>query len=146
MEILVPDTPFTDHGEPLTASPVPKARRLGCLAQRFGWQALLFEEAVFSMLARHARDYSGGLWEFYELSNGGFYMALDTEERFRVAVPGNGFEGELSAEAAGLFACAMAYSHLSFWPDGEVFAKEFYLLHDFLRQHPESAALAAALD
>ena len=31
-----------------------------------------------------AQDYNGGLWQFYVLGNGGFYMAPDSDSQFQV--------------------------------------------------------------
>jgi hypothetical protein len=55
-----------------------------------------------------AQDYSGGLWEFYTLSNGGFYMAPSTDVIFHVSCD-NMFEGDLSGDALGITACLYAY-------------------------------------
>ncbi|MBK8105137.1 MAG: antirestriction protein [Betaproteobacteria bacterium] len=32
-----------------------------------------------------AEDYNGGLWQFYVLANGGFYMAPDVDRGFEVS-------------------------------------------------------------
>lgn len=49
---------------------------------------------------RLSEDYNGGFWNFYTLTNGGFYMAPAGDKRMRLEVDGNGFSGEMSADAA----------------------------------------------
>jgi hypothetical protein len=48
------------------------------------------------------------------LSDGGFYMAPDLADRLE-EVDGNGFRGELSADAAGIVATPFALGQLG-WP------------------------------
>ena len=71
------------------------------------------EPTVFTMAERLSPDYRGGYWLFYGLSNGGFYMAPDSEA-IHVVRSENGFVGPMSSDALGITACLYAYSHLSF--------------------------------
>ncbi|MGR8998212.1 MAG: antirestriction protein [Gammaproteobacteria bacterium] len=68
---------------------------------------------MYSITVNIADDYNGSYWEFYELSNGGFYMAPRSDSKFNVSCE-NGFEGQLSADALGIVACLYAHSNLSF--------------------------------
>jgi hypothetical protein len=86
--------------------------RLGTLPAVFGRLALEFELSVYGWMDLLCEGYTGGYWEFYRLSNAGFYMA-PARGRFRMFCPGNGFEGELSADAAGLVACLYALNGLA---------------------------------
>ena len=109
---------------------------------------LRLEPAIFDFAGRLSQDYGGGLWLFYALCNGGFYMAPQSDRRFRVSSE-NGFEGELSADALGITACLYAYSHLSFTPVGqfhEACAEQFHFVRAFALDHPEAAAILAAID
>ena len=65
-------------------------------------------------MGRTCADYQGGLWQFYELSNGGFFMTLDRDEPMRLCWPDNYFEGQTSPEAAGIGITLMALSILTF--------------------------------
>jgi hypothetical protein len=47
---------------------------------------IIGEALVFGWLDRLCIDYSGGLWDFYSLSNGGFYMAPTNEKQFKIDV------------------------------------------------------------
>jgi antirestriction protein len=105
-----------------------------------------FETAVFDWMHRVAADYRGGVWQFYELSNGGFYMAPD-HGSYRLCVDGNGYEGVMSADAAGITTCLFAYSHLSFNdPKRELFAERFHQLREYALQHEEAAGILGAID
>ena len=92
-------------------------------------------------------DYDGGVWEFYALSNGGFYMAPQTDEPFDVRAQ-NGFEGRLSACAFGMTVCLYAFSHLSFEGDSTAaaFAEQYHLLREHMLDHPEAQSILAAID
>lgn len=132
---------------PVTATEVTDAtQRLECLPQLVGFDCVLLEHAVYDMLRMLSEDYSGGLWAYYRLSNGGFYMAPEKQQVYRIRCDGNGFVGDVDADVAGILACAMAYSHLSFRTRGERFARAFELLSDFIHHHPESRRIRAALD
>jgi hypothetical protein len=53
---------------------MPSDARLGTLPRHFGRHMLTVETRIYSFMARFAKTYSGGFWNFVELSNGGFYM------------------------------------------------------------------------
>jgi hypothetical protein len=45
---------------------------------------LLIEPVVFAIARTLSSDYTGGSWDFYALSNGGFYMAPREQGAFHV--------------------------------------------------------------
>ncbi len=95
-----------------------------------------------------AADYHGGYWDFYTLSNAGFYMAPSTDHVFAVSCA-NSFQGELSGDALGITANLYAYSHLSFTGDGgfpRQCARQYHLLKEYMCQHPEVANILGAID
>jgi hypothetical protein len=60
----------------ITRKQVPEHKRLSHTAKLFGLNfPLQLEPLVYAITDNIANDYHGGYWEFYELSNGGFYMA-----------------------------------------------------------------------
>lgn len=120
--------------------------RMRCLPEVAGHHYIALEHTVYDMLGRLSEDYDGGMWDYYRLSNGGFYMAPAAVKPHRLVCDGNGFAGEVSADTAGIIATAMAYSHLSFLPDGSCFARAYELLSLFIFQHPEVRTIRAALD
>jgi hypothetical protein len=62
----------------VTAELVRPGSRLYALPRHFGAEFMLaVEREIVLALKELAADYCGGHWHFYELSNGGFYMAPD---------------------------------------------------------------------
>ena len=61
---------------PVTRELVPENQRLAITEKLFGIHfPLKLEPVIYGITERMAEDYTGGYWEFYTLSNGGFYMA-----------------------------------------------------------------------
>ena len=132
----------------ITCKRIPVNQRVKVTAELFGLAfPMRLEPAIFSIAGSLAEAYDGGYWEFYKLSNGGFYMALASDKQFVVTCE-NGFEGELSAEAFGIVCSLYAYSHLSF-SDGqfaEICAEQYHLLREFALDHESAGAILAAID
>jgi hypothetical protein len=132
----------------ITQQTVPESQRLAITEKLFGAHfPLQLEPLIYHLADRMESEYNGGYWKFYELSNGGFYMAPLSDSVFHVSCE-NGFEGELSADALGITVCLYAYSLLSFG-DGrmaEVWARQYHLLRDYMLEHSEAWAILAAID
>lgn len=130
----------------IVATEVPFERRPQFLPKRFG-PALLpcGEMLVYGWMQRLCDSYRGGLWRFVELSNGGFYMAPNLPGPFHLRVDGNGFSGELSADAAGIVASMFALNQLACDGHGQ-FDDAYYLLMDFACQHAEHRSILKAID
>jgi len=108
---------------------------------------LLVEDAVYAFMRHLVPEYKGGFWHFYELSNGGAYLAPQMgKEKVTVRVLGNGFEGEMTPDAAGITACLFALSHLSFQVQTETISNHFYQLREFALEHAEGRAILRAID
>ncbi len=138
-----------EKGGAITAQLVPEGRRLAVLPRVFGatvMRAVRAEHLVYDWMGRLCANYGGGYWHFYELSNGGFYMAPRSDERFRVCVEGNGFEGELSADAAGIVAVLFALCQLAFDSTDDRYVELYHQLRDFAVSHPEAGAIFRAID
>ena len=133
----------------ITRQLVPEAQRINVTAELFGTNfPLLLEPAVFNFAGQLSSDYRGGYWAFYLLGNGGFYMAPDTEARFRVVCE-NGYEGALSADALGITACLYAYSHLSFSAPptmAGVLSDQYHSLREYVMGLEIASAIIAACD
>lgn len=125
---------------------VAENQRLQMLPKHFGRHMLSVEHAVYSFMRELAKAYSGGYWTYFELSNGGFYMAPQLEASFDITVDGNGFSGTLSADAAGITACLFAFSHLSFRISDQRLSDHFHALRDFALGHAESRLIFAAIN
>ncbi len=97
------------------------------------------EPVVFSFAERLSKDYQGGYWDFFTLSNGGFYMAPAGDRPLHVLCE-NQFEGELSADALGITSCLYTYSNLSFaGPNAfsDLCSDHYHRLREFMMEYPE---------
>jgi hypothetical protein len=133
----------------ITRQQVQEDQRINHTAEVFGIHfPLRLEPYVYTFTKAISHDYNGGYWEFYALSNGGFYMAPNSACLFHVACE-NGFEGDLSADALGITACLYAYSHLSFTSSNEfaeTCARQYHMLRDYMMEHPEVQVILGAID
>ena len=133
----------------VTQTLVPEDQRLAVTERLFGvWFPMRLEPYIYTVTERLTKDYHGGYWDFHTLSNGGFYMAPSTDRSFHVICE-NQFEGDLTADALGITACLYAYSNLSFsGPDAlaDICNDQYYLLRDYMMEHPEAEAILKAID
>ena len=103
------------------------------------------EPAVFGHMGNLCTLYRGGYWDFFDLSNGGCYLAPSCGT-YALAAP-NGFEATVDANVGGLIATLYAFSHLAFkFESVEVFAERFHQLREFALEHAESRTIIAAID
>ncbi len=132
----------------ITCRRIASNQRVKVTAELFGLAfPMRLEPAIFSIAGNLAAEYDGGYWEFYKLSNGGFYMAVASDKQFVVSSE-NGYEGSISGNALGLVACLYAYSHLSFGEGAfaEVCAEQYHLLREFALDHAEAGSIMQAID
>lgn len=125
---------------------VPNHLRIKHTHDLFGSNlSLRLEAVIYAFASRYlSKDYNGGYWSFYSLSNGGFYyQAPDTDRTFKVSCA-NGYQGTLSADAFGINCCLYAYSDLSFSHD--IFINHYYWLRDFMLEHPEAESILKSID
>jgi hypothetical protein len=108
---------------------------------------LQLEPVVYGITDRMANDYTGAYWNFYTLSNGGFYMAPSEDRIFHVKCQ-NMYDGDLSADALGITACLYSYSNLSFSLSdiARDYARHYHLLREYSMELAEVAAIVAATD
>jgi hypothetical protein len=130
----------------LSAREIPSAERLQILPRHFDRHMFQVEHAIYAFMRRLAKEYTGGYWNYFELSNGGFYMAPEHDQPFNIGVDTNGFQGTMSADAAGITACLFALSHLSFQIENDSIAEHFHQLRDFALTHAEASAILGAID
>lgn len=133
---------------PITRLKVAVDQRINITADLFGAYFLLrLEPYVFSVTSQLSEDYSGGYWQFFNVGNGGFYMAPDSDRKFQV-ISENGYEGFMSADALGITGCLYAYSHLSFGEGdfSDTCARQYHLLRDYMFEHPEAKEILRAID
>ena len=145
-EITVQAPSASDSRGTVVASLVPEGRRMEFLPSKFGVTAMLkVETAIFAWMQRLCPAYAGGYWNFVELSNGGAYMVPGGAEIFDLCVEGNGFEGRVSADAAGVIATTFALNGL-IWQGHDKLGEKYEQLLDYISHHPDQIAIRRALD
>jgi len=123
-----------------------EGERLDALPRHFGGRGMLkVEFSIYDALRELAEGYGGGYWHYYELSNGGFYMAPDVASPFELSVMGNGFSDSLSADAAGIVASLFGINLIANTGDQRCI-EHYYLLRDFACLHAEQSSIFRAID
>lgn len=140
---------FAEHTA-ITASVVPDELRIGFWPQHFGSipQWITLEPRIFAWMDRLCADYHGGIWRFSTLSNGGAFMAPESEHDKTWALFNsmNGNGAELTSEAAGMVACLMTYNHHACRTECDAMTEHYYLLRDYALNHPECSAIMHLID
>ncbi|HDU5898955.1 TPA: antirestriction protein [Klebsiella quasipneumoniae subsp. quasipneumoniae] len=140
---------FADQAA-ITASPVSDELRICFWPQHFGSipQWITLEPQIFGWMGRLCADYSSGVWSFYTLSNGGAFMAPESEhdEKWTLFNSMNGNGAELTSKAAGMVACLMAYNHHACRTEYDSMTEHYYLLRDYALDHPECSTIMHLID
>ena len=150
--LLLPQ-PLADNTPPeLIATLIPDEQRLSFWPQHFGSipQWITLEPHIFAWMDHFCADYSGGIWQFYTLSNGGAFMAPESEgdcdEKWTLFNCMNGNGGEMSPEAAGIAVCLMVYSHHACRTECDAMTEHYYRLRDYALNHTECRATMRIID
>lgn len=133
---------------PPAATIVPELQRSTFLPRLFGKPHFFMGEAQLFDIMRQLSpaDYHGGLWEFYERAGEPLYLAPKSNEHFRISWPGNGYEGEVSADAAGIIATLFTLSELAITHQDGLLGDAFHRLFEFARCHSEATEILSAID
>ena len=127
---------------------VPESLRMSTVDKLFGLAYVTqLEPTVFSFAGALAPAYQGAYWDFYTLSNGGFYMAPRLDESFTIEC--DGFDVQLTADALGIAACLYAYSHLSMEAKGpivESYTDQYHWVREFALGHTDAGAIMQVID
>ena len=150
----------------------PGARPVTCDQARLLFVPRLFatpfgESMAMNFLSLHS-NYDGGAWDFYEIAvptlceDAGAvsftgYIAPGGTQRYQLTVPGNYFDAEISADAAGIIATLFVLNQLSWMASerGAQYARTCRALvgrqdalKDFISQtrHPERHLIYRAID
>ena len=125
---------------------VPENKRMDFLPKFCGKYFMQFENMVYDDLRKMCKNYDGGLWEFYTLSNGGFYMALEQDEPLELECYSNYYKGSMSAEAGSIAINLFALNGLAWHLQPEKFSEYFHLLRDFALEHKEAKEIMKFID
>ncbi|EOY5382722.1 antirestriction protein [Cronobacter dublinensis] len=139
----------TEHNL-LHATEVPDEMRLSFWPKHFGSipQWITLQPRIFAWMDRFSANYSGGIWSFYTLSNGGAFMAPDADgaDKWHLFNSMNGNSAEMSPEAAGIVICLIEYSHHACRTECDAMTEHYYRLRDYALQHRESSAILRIID
>ena len=145
MNAIPSPAPDSGNNIKIACTQVRDHLRLGFLPRHFGRHFMLVESVVYSHMSNLCADYSGGYWDFFDLSNGGCYLAPNGGA-FALMAP-NGFAATVSSNVAGLIATLYAFSALSFdFVSVEVFAERFHQVREFALEQADAAEILAAID
>ncbi|MEK6784644.1 MAG: antirestriction protein [Nitrospirota bacterium] len=140
---------FNNEQQAIVVTVVPEEDRLTFLPRHFGKHMLTVENCLYTQFAMLCPTYTGGYWHFYDLSNGGCYLA-PSHERYPLVHGDNFFDATVSGDAAGIIVSLFTFSHVSFLleddPLGPRVAQYFHLLRDFAADHPEASLIYRAID
>ena len=131
----------------ITAQLVEESARMDFLPTVFGPRLMMLGEGqVYAWMRKLSDDYKGGFWNFYNLSNGGFYMAPAGLKTLHVVCEGNFFAGDLSADAAGIVATLFALCYISNSTSDDSIIERYHLLIEYAGQHEEASKIFRAID
>jgi len=131
----------------ITAVRVPEGEpRSEVLPRHFAHHMVTVEDSIFMVMRRLVPEQHAALWHFYELSNGGFYMAPDLQAAQQVRNLITGDYREMSADAAGVAASLLAFRHLSTQMRSDVMVRHYFQLRDFAMAHAERHEIFGAID
>ncbi|CAK7260926.1 MULTISPECIES: antirestriction protein [unclassified Shinella] len=122
--------------------------RQNFLPTLFGRSHLIVAEtAVYAWMERLSPlDYRGGSWDFFEHQGKPLFLAPKSKTRFRITGDVTCFQGEVSAEAAGIIATMFAFSHLSFKFETERLVEGYERLYAYSADHLEASEIFQAID
>ncbi|MES2664160.1 MAG: antirestriction protein [Pseudomonadota bacterium] len=116
------------------------------LFKKLGKYFLAYEILVYQYMKLFCKDYQGGYWEFYTLSNGGFFMQYAKETSLNILSAGNYFESIMSTEAASLGVNLFALNRLTWEAEDQKIIDYYDQLKDYAMEHVESQLIARWID
>ncbi|CAG9264281.1 Antirestriction protein KlcA [Burkholderia diffusa] len=125
---------------------VAEDQRMAFLPQYFGARYLHGEGCVYGWARRLCSSYSGGVWQFFRVSNGGFFLAPEMAEPVSVRWNLNSYEGTMGAEAFGIVVTLFALCHMAETFGDDAYVERYHLLRDFAATHPERREIFRAID
>nr|WP_311732177.1 antirestriction protein [Variovorax paradoxus] len=137
--------------EAVAATRIADDCRPAFLSLCFGPRFMLRGESLVYAWLRQLFDADGaGHWHFYELSNGGFYLAPALPGPLRLDVEGSHFSGDFSSDAAGVVVTLFALGDLAAMAQGskagDRLTDHHLALREFAKTHCESSQILNAID
>lgn len=106
------------------------------------------ERAVYKYADHFSETYraKGAYWEFYILSNGSGFMAPAINADLTFSNNMNGYSGTMTPEAFGIVVTCFALGRCWEESPSDDLVRKLTSLKDYAAEHPEHAAIFAALD
>ena len=130
----------------ITKKLVANDDRMDFLPSKLPKHNFKFEQLVYLFMDRFCENYKGGYWDFYTLSNNGFYIKLDSDNSFKVCNPDNFFDSEMSTDSACIGVNLYAFNYLSWTAHEDNFNQLFYWLTEYAKQHVEAGKILKFID
>ncbi|WP_456293350.1 antirestriction protein [Pseudomonas sp. AK106] len=138
------DTPL------ITSMIVADDDRLSFLPTFFGKYYMAGEGLLYAHADKYVKGYKGGFWNFFTLSNGGFFLALNSTQPQHVVIADNYCSEHMSAKAAGVVLTLFVLGRLLAanipHTESDRFVELYHKLREFALDHPESQAILTAID
>jgi hypothetical protein len=131
---------------PITRELTPKDQTLPLIEKLLGIP-IRIEIVIRGIARRMCPGCEFKSWVAFYLSNGGFYLAPSVDRKYPV-VCDNGWQGVLSAEAVGLVASMLGFSHMSFsgrLDFDQCCDDQYFHLKEFVAFHDEAATIRKAV-
>lgn len=129
-----------------TSSVVPVSERLAFLPMLFGKHYMRGESLVYRWMDTLCEAYNGGYWDYLKLSNGSGYLAPKRDDKMNIWVASNHFDGEMSADAAGVVASMFALGELANTTQEDEIIERYYALRAYALSHTEARLIMSAID
>lgn len=133
----------------ITASLVSSKNLNSFLTKHLDDFSFLFNINLSSALENMCEDYKFTNWQYYSLSNGGLYAAptpVTEGQLINISVKGNGYQGLLSPDAAGIVVSLYILNALSWRTEKDSIIELFYLLREYALDHKEMSSIFSAID
>lgn len=125
---------------------VKEEDRMDFLPKHLNNYFFMYENYVYDLMRHYCKDYTGGFWDFYELSNGGMYMSFDSNEPIRAVNYLNQFDDTMSPDAASIAINMFALYALIEKSQIEHYSNLYYKLKDFGMEHKEADKIYWLID
>lgn len=106
---------------------------------------MVFESMVFRYMEEYCKPYKGGYWNFYTLSNKGFYIGLRRDSTLQVENHLNYFSQEMSVDAASIGVNLLALCDCASKGDRSII-NAFQHLREYAKIHPEGHLILRFID
>ncbi|WP_236074772.1 antirestriction protein [Paraburkholderia nemoris] len=125
---------------------VPAERRTEFFPRYLGGHFLKGESMIYDWARRLSAEYTGGSWEFFELSNSGFYVAPSRSNALMVEWNLNSFSDTMQPDAFGIVVTLFTLCHLSEITMDDSIIERFYALREFALNHVDAGKIFRAVD